>query len=78
MARVGRNYGRLWREATWPLRLQLLIDLILPLACVVLFFLGDRVAGVIVVCVLAINSAIIWPIIRYRHSGQGFGSSEDR
>jgi membrane protein YdbS with pleckstrin-like domain len=78
MARFGRNYGRLWRQATWPLRFQLLIDLILPMACVVLFFLGDAVAGVIVVCVILINSAIVWPIIRYRHARQRFRSSGDR
>ena len=77
MARVGRNYGRLLQQATWPLRVQLLIDLILPMACVVLFFLGDSAAGVIVVCVLLINSAVIWPIIRYRLRDRRFGSSAD-
>jgi hypothetical protein len=77
MAHAGRNYGRLWRQATWPLRLQLLIDLILPMACVVLFFLGDTVAGVILVCVICINSAIIWPIIRYRQARRRSGSTGD-
>jgi membrane protein YdbS with pleckstrin-like domain len=77
MARADPNYGRLWRQATWPLRVQLLIDLILPMACVVLFSLGDSAAGVIVVCVILINSAVIWPIIRYRHRDQPFGSSGD-
>jgi hypothetical protein len=78
MARVVRNYGRLWRQAGWPLRFQRLIGLILPLASMVLFLLGDTLAGVILACVILINSAIVWPVISYRHARQRLKSSRDR
>jgi hypothetical protein len=78
MARVGRNYAQLWRQGTWPLRLQMLMDLILPVACVVLFFLGDTVAGVSLACAILLNSAIVWPMIRYRHARQRTESTRDQ
>jgi hypothetical protein len=34
----------------------------------VLFLLGDTVAGVILAGVILINCAIVWPVIRYRHA----------
>jgi hypothetical protein len=62
------NYVSFWKRAPRGLRLHHLAGVVLLLAALVLFAVGETVAGTIAAILYVLDLGLVWPALRARGS----------